>query len=98
MTMGGISGNPWVWLVIQDPGQKEQFLGVRDEERNQSFIPIFLEKKEALDGLEHLPVEKEKNCEIQAIQYQEIARHAAEQAVMLFVLNGKGEILEKITP
>ena len=93
-----ISGNFWVWLVIQDPGQKEQFLGLHDEETNEFFIPIFREKEDALKGLKHLPAEKEKPREIQAIQYKEIAKHAAENAFMLFVLNGKGEILEKITP
>ena len=29
----------WVWVVLQDPGENEQFLGEYDEENKTSFIP-----------------------------------------------------------
>ena len=38
----------WVWVVLQDPGENEQFLGQYDEEKKTSFIPTFLKKEEAL--------------------------------------------------
>lgn len=30
-----IQGNPWVWVVVQDPGGNEQFLGQYDEEKKE---------------------------------------------------------------
>ena len=93
-----IQGNPWVWVVVLDPGGNEQFLGQHYKEEDISFIPVFLEKEEALEYLDHLTRDKEKKYEIQAIQYEELVHDAAEHKFMLFILNGAGEVLEKITP
>lgn len=93
-----IQGNPWVWVVVLDPGENEQFLGEYDQEKEVSYIPTFLEKEEAVQSLEHLAQEQGHKYEVQAIQYEELARNAAENGFMLFILNSKGEILEKIKP
>jgi len=91
-----IQGNPWVWVVVMDPGENEQFLGQYNQEKEISYIPTFLEKKEALQSLENLAREQGHEYEVQAIQYEDLARNAAENGFMVFILNGKGEILEKI--
>jgi len=93
-----IQGNPWVWVVILDPGKNEQFLGQHYKEEDISFIPTFLKKEEALECLDHLTRDEEKKYEVQAILYEELARDAAEHGFMLFILNGAGKVLEKITP
>ena len=93
-----IQGNPWVWVVVLDPGKNEQFLGQHDPEKNISFIPAFLDKEGALQALEHLAREQGRQYEVQAILYEELARSSAEHGFMLFILNAKGEILEKIKP
>jgi len=93
-----IRGNPWVWVVVLDPGENEQFLGQYDQEKEVSYIPTFLEKEQALQSLEHLAREQEHKYEVQAIQYEDLARNAAENGFTLFILNAKGEILEKIKP
>jgi len=93
-----IQGNTWVWVVVQDPGGDEQFLGQHDEEKNISYIPTFLEKEDALQCLNLLTRDEKKKCEAQAIQYDQLTRDASEHGFMLFVLNHAGEILEKITP
>ncbi|MBE9593241.1 MAG: hypothetical protein IMF19_07145 [Proteobacteria bacterium] len=93
-----IQENPWVWVFVLDPGGNEQFLGQHYKEEDISFIPTFLEKEEALKCLDHLTCDKGKKYEVQAIQYEELARDAAEHKFMLFILNGTGEVLEKITP
>ena len=46
-----IKDDQWVWVVIQNPGGNEQFLGQKDEDKGISFIPTFLEKEEAEQGL-----------------------------------------------
>jgi hypothetical protein len=93
-----VQGNPWVWIVVQDPGGNEQFLGQHDEKKEVSFIPTFLEKEEAQQCLKHLTREEGHKYEIQAIQYGELARSSSEHGFALFILNGAGEVLEKIEP
>ncbi len=93
-----IEGNPWVWVVIQDPGGNEQFLGQHDEEQDISFIPIFLTNEEAMQCYRHLPQKKEKIYEVQAIQYEELVSEASKNGFLFFVLNGAGEVLDKIKP
>ena len=93
-----IQGNPWVWIVVLDPGGNEQFLGQQYKEGDISFIPTFLEKEEALECLDQLTRDEEKKYEVQAIQYEELARDAVEHGFMLFILNGAGKVLEKIKP
>ena len=91
-----IEKDQWVWVVIQDPGGNEQFLGQHDDEKNESFIPVFLKKDEAEKGLELLQREKGHKYEVQAIQYEDLVKRAAEHGFMLFLLSGAGEVLEKI--
>jgi hypothetical protein len=93
-----IEGNPWVWVVVIDPGEHEQFLGQHEPDKDVSYIPTFLEKEEAVESLEHLAREQGHKYEVQAIQYDDLARDAAQNGFMLFILNGRGEILEKIRP
>jgi hypothetical protein len=93
-----IQGNPWVWVAVQDPGGDEQFLGQHDEEKDVSFIPIFLEKEDASQGINHLTRDEKKRYEVQAIQYKHLERDAAEHGFMLFILNNEGKVLEKIMP
>ena len=91
-----IEEDQWIWVVIQDPGGNEQFLGQHDDEKHESFIPVFLEKEEAQQGLSFLVSKKGHKYEVQAIQFYDLSQRAAEQGFMLYVLNGSGEVLEKI--
>ena len=93
-----IQENPWVWVVVMDPGANEQFLGQHYKEEDISFIPTFLKKEDASECLDHMTRDKEKKYEVQAIQYEELVHDAGEHKFMLFILNGAGEVLEKITP
>jgi hypothetical protein len=91
-----IQGNPWVWVVVQDPEGNEKFLGQRDEAKGESCFSTIILKKESLKCLNLLSKEKGHTYEVQAIQYEDLARRAAENGFMLFVLNGAGEVLEKV--
>ena len=93
-----IKPDTWIWVVIQNPGQNEHFLGQHDKEKEVSFIPTFLEKEEAQQCLKHLTREEGHIYEIQAIQYEELARSSSEHGFAVFILNGAGEVLEKIEP
>lgn len=93
-----IQGNPWVWVVVQDPGKNEQFMGLHDKDRDVSFIPTFLTKEEALQCFINMTREKGHKYEAQAILYEELAHDSAENGFMLFIMNGAGEVLEEIKP
>ena len=96
MTNKTIQKDSWLWLVVEDPGENEQFLGQTDSENNISFIPAFLGKDEVLQGLHLLVRDKARKFEIQAIQYQDLAPKLVEEGFWLFVLSAEGEVLEKI--
>jgi len=91
-----IEKDQWVWVVIQDPGGVEQFLGQQDSKNDETFIPVFLEKEEAQQGLSFLVREKGLKYEVQAILYEDLSQRAGEYGFMLFLLNGAGEVLKKI--
>ena len=88
----------WVWVVVQDPGGTEQFLGQHDKLENISYIPVFRSKEEAQQCFMNMA--RRKNCryEVQAILFEELAKDAAASGFMIFLLNDSGDILEKINP
>jgi len=91
-----VEKDQWVWVVVQDPGGNEQFLGQHDQEKNESFIPTFLKKEEAQQGFTLMTHEKGHKYEVQAILFGDLSRRAAENEFKVFILNSEGEILEKI--
>jgi len=91
-----IENDQWVWVVIQDPGGNEQFLGQHDQEKNESFIPTFLKKEDAQQGLALMTREKSCKYEVQAILFEDLSYRASENGFMIFILNSETEILEKI--
>jgi len=94
----GVKQDTWVWVVVQDPDNEEKILGLHDDEKKVSFIPAFLDRDEAQKCLGRLATEKGKKYEIQAIRYGFLVRHSNENGFMIFILNGEGEVFEKIEP
>jgi len=92
-----MKADQWVYVFIHGPEGDAQILGQQDEEANVSFIPVFLKKDEALMNLNLLARDKSQKYEVQAIMYEDLAARAAEQGVMIFVLNDSGKIIEKIS-
>ncbi|MFC1869009.1 hypothetical protein ACFL0H_12875 [Thermodesulfobacteriota bacterium] len=90
-----IRKDTWVWVVVQDPGGNEMFLGQQDEINDTSFIPAFLEKEESQSCLERLVRDKDKKYEVQAIQYGLLAQYCSENGFMIFILNTRGEVLDR---
>jgi len=93
-----IQEDQWVWVVVQDPGGNEQFLGQRDDTEGISFIPIWRDKEAAAACLELLVRDKAVKYEVQAIEYKHLAPKAAEADFKLFLLDASGKVLEQIAP
>lgn len=89
---------PWIWVIVQDPGGNEQFLGQHDEEKDVSFIPAFIEKDIAQQAIGKLITQKGTKYEAQAILFEELVKDAAQHGFFIFMLNADGEILEEISP
>lgn len=81
-----------------DPANNPQYLGQHDDETDISFIPLFIEKEDALMCMNLMARDKQKSYEVQAVIYEELAEHAAAEGFQLYVLNNEGAVLEKISP
>lgn len=93
-----IKGDPFVWVAVMDPGPTEQYVGLHDEAADIDFIPIFLEKEEALKCYHLMARDKGHKYEIQAVPYSELCRSAVDGGFILFLLDGDGRIRERLTP
>ena len=93
-----IKSDTWIWVVVQNPGPNEQFLGQQYQDQNVSFIPAFFEKEDAQQCLVHMTTQKGDKHEVQAIFFNELVETAAKNNFKIFMLNAEGEILEKIEP
>ncbi len=91
-----IKDDQWVYVVVQNPEGSEKIVGQYDRELELSYIPVFIEKETALMAYGRLALEKDSKYEIQAILYEDAAKHAAANKCLIFILNADGEILDKI--
>ena len=93
-----IHKHQWIYVVVQDPETTPQYLGQHDDQNNLSFIPIFLEKEDALMCINLMARDKHKKYEVQAVMYEELTEHAASGEFHIYVLNQNGEVIEKFNP
>jgi hypothetical protein len=93
-----IKATSWVYILVQNPGSDEQIVGQRDIASDIAFIPTFLDKDSAMQGVVHMVKEKGKRFEVQAIIYEDLATYAAQGGFILFILNSEGKIIDKRVP
>lgn len=93
-----IRKDQWVFVVIQNPNKDAHYLGQQEEDTGISFIPVFLEKDDALMCLNLMARDKKTPVEVQAVIYEDLVVHAAAAGFSLYLLNKAGEVMEKITP
>jgi len=93
-----IDGQEWIYVMVQNPESDDRIVGQLDAENGISFIPVFLDKASATQGMLHLAKKKGQKYEIQAIIFEDLERYAAQSQFLLFVLNDQGEIIDRRTP
>jgi spore cortex formation protein SpoVR/YcgB (stage V sporulation) len=91
-----VEATTWLYVAILKAGPSEQIVGQTDSEHDISFIPAFLDKESAQQAMFHLHLEKKKKYEVQAMIYEDLARHAAENGFLVFVLDDEGKVLERL--
>ncbi|MBN2060283.1 MAG: hypothetical protein JW882_07685 [Deltaproteobacteria bacterium] len=92
-----VKEDQWVYVIVQNTGGNEAFLGQQDVEKNISFIPAFLSSDDAGICLRHLKKDDSLAYEIHAILYEDLLKYASQNGLMVFLLNSSGEILKKET-
>ncbi len=95
---GLMQGNPWIWVIVQGEIDNEQYVGQQDPKTDTSFVPAFLSKEDALKGYNLVHRKKGLKYEVQAIRYDDLAKDAAENGFMIFIVDGDGNVKEKINP
>jgi len=87
----------WIWVVIENPEKNEKIVGQRGKKGNIPFIPVYKSKEEAMQCMNLLARKPGSIYEAQAILYEDVKKYAAENGFMIFLLDGSGTVIEKIT-
>jgi hypothetical protein len=93
-----LADNPFVWVTVIDPGPGEQFLGLHDEVEHVDFIPVFLEKDDALKCYHFMARDPKRKYEVQAMSYLELSQTAKANGFLVFLLDGDGRVIERQAP
>jgi hypothetical protein len=93
-----IDADKWVYVLIQNPGADDRIVGQMDTENDIAFIPTFMDKEAANQGVLHMAKEKGKKYEIQAIIFEDLEAYAANGRFILFVIDEDGKIIDKRAP
>ncbi len=91
-----LTDETWIWVIIQNPGNKEQILCQHDTTNDIKFIPSFYEKDHALMCINQFQKEEKAEFEPQAMFYDEVLNYASNNGFLIFMLNEKGIITDKL--
>ena len=88
----------WVYVAVEGPELSAGYVAYKDESSDVCYIPVFYKKDAAQACFINLPRERGKKYEIQAVMFDVLARDAAANHFLIFMLDGEGRILLKINP
>lgn len=91
-----VEATTWLYVAILKNGPDEQIVGQTETEHEIAYIPAFLSKEAAQQAMLHLHLDKKGRYELQAIIYEDLARHAAEGGFVIFVLDEEGKVIERL--
>ncbi|HSO21240.1 MAG TPA: hypothetical protein VLT88_17360 [Desulfosarcina sp.] len=91
-----IEATTWLFVAIQKEGAVDRIVGQTDEDLDLSYIPAFLTREAAQQAMLHLPLERKRKYEVQAVIYEDLARHAADNGFLILVLDEDGKVLERL--
>lgn len=92
-----ISNNTWVYVVIGNPGSDDNLTGFQEKD-GTAFIPVLRTRNDAEGFLGYMPREPGIRYEIQTIIFEDVLRYVRKNGSKIYVVNEKGEILEKESP
>ncbi len=88
----------WYYIIVQNPGSSdEQFMGYKDKETDQSFIPAFKTKEEAQQCFLMMPKDAIHNkYEVQAIIDDDLVSQAAKNGFSVFLMDDKSSVKRQL--
>ena len=88
--------NSWVYVIVQHPESLPSIFGLHNEEDDISYIPFFKTRDDADDYFDDLVLKKRREYQVEAMLFEELISDAKSNGFSVFLMNGKGEILENI--
>ncbi|NOY68206.1 MAG: hypothetical protein GXP53_01745 [Deltaproteobacteria bacterium] len=86
----------WIWVVVENTGTEERFVGLHDETDDLPYIPAFTSKEDAADCLIHMPTQRGNKYEVQAVMFEDLEKDAAEGGFQIVLADGEGKIVSRI--
>ena len=88
----------WYYVIVQEPGSStEQFVGFKDPETQDKFIPAFKTKDEAKACFALMPKDLFKgDYDAQAVIQEDLVNSAENDGHQVYLLDAKGTILDYI--
>jgi len=86
----------WYYIITQDPGTStEQFVGFRDPETDEKFLPAFKTKDQAQACFTLMPKDLfNGNYDTQAVIEEDLMAIADDAGHKIYLLDEKGTILD----
>ena len=93
-----IKNDTWVYVIVKNTESNEHLSGLHDDVDNVNFLPSFFEKDHAEKCLADMFDDGKGAYEVQAIIYEELSSYAKKNDFMVYILDFKGNIINKIKP
>lgn len=93
-----VDATTWVYVLVQNPGADETIVGQIDQEKEITFIPAYIDRESAQQGIFDIPKKSGQKYEIQAIIYEDLERYAGDAQSLIFFLDANGKIMETRAP
>jgi len=89
------NSDEWVYVFVCDPGPKETYFGLYNDEKDLNFIPVFRTREEANDCFLELPRTKGVKHECQAVHIEEISEAAEKNGFEIAVVDADGKVVKE---
>lgn len=85
----------WLYVFVCNPGPKESYFGLINEESEVNFIPAFQNKDEANDCFLELPRKKGVKYELQAVHVDDLYVAAKKNGFTVALVDKEGKIIKE---
>ncbi len=92
------SPDQWLFVLVMNPENNPQIAGQHDETADVSYIPAYVSREDAQQGLLHLALNKSARYEVQAFLFEDLCEHARTGGFLVYVIDADGNIRNEIVP
>lgn len=87
----------YVWVIVETQGQEENFLGLKDSQSGETFIPVTAEREQGLMLLVRLPeAVAGANRQVEAIHQERILEAAGAEGFAVYLVDQEGRFLKRL--